>query len=110
VPEALAVAAPPSVTRDRVSAILYPIATFSLLLLTWQFLVRKFGVPEYILPVPTEFLAKLYESRGLRRFEPQGRQRRRRRQPGGPDPRDAAGRIVDLKVMVRPPADPLSSS
>ena len=64
-PEALAVAAPPSVTRDRVSAILYPIATFSLLLLAWQFLVRKFGVPEYILPVPTEFLAKLYESRGL---------------------------------------------
>jgi len=66
VPDALAVAAPPStVTRDRVSAILYPVATFSLLLLAWQFLVRTFGVPEYILPVPTEFLAKLYESRGL---------------------------------------------
>jgi len=65
-PDALAVAAPPStVTRDRVSAILYPVATFSLLLLAWQFLVRTFGVPEYILPVPTEFLAKLYESRGL---------------------------------------------
>jgi NitT/TauT family transport system permease protein len=66
VPDALAVAAPPStVTRDRVSAVLYPVATFSLLLLAWQFLVRTFGVPEYILPVPTEFLAKLYESRGL---------------------------------------------
>jgi len=65
-PDALAVAAPPStVTRHRVSAILYPVATFSLLLLAWQFLVRTFGVPEYILPVPTEFLAKLYESRGL---------------------------------------------
>jgi len=65
-PDALAVAAPPStVTRDRVSAVLYPVATFSLLLLAWQFLVRTFGVPEYILPVPTEFLAKLYESRGL---------------------------------------------
>ena len=53
------------VTRDRVSAILYPVATFTLLLLAWQFLVRMFGVPEYILPVPSEFLAKLVESRGL---------------------------------------------
>ena len=26
----------------------------------WQWGVRAFGVPEYILPVPTEFLAKLW--------------------------------------------------
>ena len=66
VPEALAIAAPPStITRDRVSAIAYPLATFTLLLLAWQFLVRLFGVPEYILPVPSEFLVKLAESRGL---------------------------------------------
>ena len=66
VPEALAVAAPPATaTRDRVSAVLYPLATFTLLLLAWQFLVRLFGVPEYILPVPSEFLVKLFESRGL---------------------------------------------
>ena len=66
VPEALAVAAPPPTqTRDRWSALLYPLATFSLLLLAWQFLVRLFGVPEYILPVPSEFLAKLVQSRGL---------------------------------------------
>lgn len=64
VPEALAVAAPTQ-TRDRWSALLYPLATFSLLLLAWQFLVRLFGVPEYILPVPSEFLAKLVQSRGL---------------------------------------------
>lgn len=66
VPEALAVAAPPPAPRrDRWSALLYPLATFSLLLLAWQFLVRLFGVPEYILPVPSEFLAKLVQSRAL---------------------------------------------
>jgi NitT/TauT family transport system permease protein len=65
VPESLAVAAPPSITRDRVSANAYPLATFTLLLLAWQFRVRLFGVPEYILPVPSEFLVKLAESRGL---------------------------------------------
>ncbi len=64
--DALAVAAPPPTkVRDRVSAVLFPIATFTVLLLAWQFLVRLFGVPEYILPVPTEFLHKLVESRAL---------------------------------------------
>ena len=64
--EQLAVAAPPPASaRDRVSAVLFPIATFVALLLAWQFLVRLFGVPEYILPVPTEFLHKLVESRSL---------------------------------------------
>jgi len=66
VPETLAVAAPPSTpARDHLSAILYPLATFTVLLLAWQFLVRLFGVPEYILPVPSEFLVKLFQSRGL---------------------------------------------
>lgn len=41
------------------SAILWPVASFGVLLVGWQFLVRLFGVPEYILPVPTEFFAKL---------------------------------------------------
>lgn len=64
--DSLAVAAPPPTkTKDRVSAVLFPIATFAVLLLAWQFLVRLFGVPEYILPVPTEFLHKLFESRAL---------------------------------------------
>jgi NitT/TauT family transport system permease protein len=48
---------------DRISAVLLPIATFAVLLVAWQFLVRLFGVPEYILPLPTEFLSKLVESR-----------------------------------------------
>jgi NitT/TauT family transport system permease protein len=64
--EQLAVAAPPSTkARDRISAVLLPIATFAVLLVAWQFLVRLFGVPEYILPLPTEFLSKLVESRAL---------------------------------------------
>jgi NitT/TauT family transport system permease protein len=62
----LAVAAPPPTkARDRISAVLLPIATFAVLLVAWQFLVRLFGVPEYILPLPTEFLSKLVESRAL---------------------------------------------
>ena len=43
---------PPLVNMDRVSAILYPTASFGLLFLLWQFGMRAFGVPEYILPVP----------------------------------------------------------
>jgi len=31
----------------------------------WQWGVRAFGIPEYILPVPTEFLAKLWADRAL---------------------------------------------
>ncbi|MEO8566742.1 MAG: ABC transporter permease [Betaproteobacteria bacterium] len=62
----VAVAAPPPTkARDRISAVLLPIATFAVLLVSWQFLVRLFGVPEYILPLPTEFLYKLVESRAL---------------------------------------------
>ena len=64
--EQLAVAPPPPTkARDRISAVLFPIATFAALLVAWQFLVRLFGVPEYILPLPTEFLSKLVESRAL---------------------------------------------
>ena len=51
--------------RSRITAVLYPLASFAVLLLAWQFLVRAFGVPEYILPVPTEFFAELFESRAL---------------------------------------------
>ena len=66
VADQLAVAAPPPTrARDRISAVLLPIATFAVLLVAWQFLVRLFGVPEYILPLPTEFLSKLVESRAL---------------------------------------------
>src|SRR5215467_2456818 len=58
-------AAPPGVLSDRVSAFAYPIASFSVLFLLWQFGARAAGIPEYILPVPSEFLAKLWSSRAL---------------------------------------------
>ena len=57
--------AAPSLRSDRVSAILYPLASFAALFILWQFGVRAAGVPEYILPVPTEFLAKLWADRAL---------------------------------------------
>jgi len=56
------VAAAAATRRDRIAALLYPLGTFAALLLAWQFLVRAWGVPEYILPVPTEFLVKLVQS------------------------------------------------
>lgn len=56
---------PPLVRSDRLSAIFYPVLSFSVLLLLWQFGVRAAGVPEYILPVPSEFMAKLWTSRAL---------------------------------------------
>ncbi len=55
----------PPIISDRASAILYPLASFGFLFVFWQWGVRAFGVPEYILPVPTEFLAKLWTSRAL---------------------------------------------
>jgi NitT/TauT family transport system permease protein len=58
-------ALPPGVRGDRIAAVAYPLAAFTVLLLLWQFGVRAAGVPEYILPVPSEFLAKLWQSRPL---------------------------------------------
>ena len=51
--------------RHLIPALLYPVATFGLLLLAWEYLVRAFGVPEYVLPVPSEFVARLGQSRAL---------------------------------------------
>lgn len=56
---------PPLLHADRVSAVFYPVVSFVALLLLWQFGVRAAGIPEYILPVPSEFLAKLWAVRGL---------------------------------------------
>lgn len=55
----------PRVFSDRASLILYPMASFGLLFVLWQWGVRLFGIPEYILPVPSEFLAKLWADRSL---------------------------------------------
>ncbi len=56
-----AAAPPPALRSDRVAAVLYPFASFAALLLLWQFGVRAAGVPEYILPVPSEFFVKLWQ-------------------------------------------------
>ena len=60
-----AVAAPPAERGDRIAAVAYPFAAFASLLLAWQFGVRAAGVPEYILPLPSEFLARLWADRLL---------------------------------------------
>ena len=44
---------------------IYSVVTFAVFLLAWQLLARPLGIPEYILPVPSEFLAELYASRDL---------------------------------------------
>ena len=59
------IVAPPLVSSDRVSAIVYPVVAFVALLLLWQYGVRAAGIPDYILPVPSEFMAKLWASRAL---------------------------------------------
>lgn len=46
-------------SRERFSTVAWPIASFAAFLLAWQYLVRYFGVAEYILPVPSEFLPRL---------------------------------------------------
>ena len=51
--------------RVRAKAVAFPLATFAVLLIAWQVLVRLFKVPEYIMPVPTEFLARFVEARQL---------------------------------------------
>ncbi|HLI11150.1 MAG TPA: ABC transporter permease [Alphaproteobacteria bacterium] len=59
-------AAEPYKRREgMVALVMYPVATFAVLLIAWQVLVRVFQVPQYILPVPTEFFAKLIEARAI---------------------------------------------
>jgi NitT/TauT family transport system permease protein len=52
-------------TREVLSAVAWPVTTFTIFLLAWQFLVPTAGIPEYILPLPSKFIAKLYEARIL---------------------------------------------
>jgi NitT/TauT family transport system permease protein len=51
--------------EGRLAAFAYPIAAFGTLLLAWQFGVRAAGIPEYILPLPSEFLARLWQQHPL---------------------------------------------
>jgi NitT/TauT family transport system permease protein len=51
--------------RAWVSAITWPLASFAVLLLAWQWLVPMAGIPEYILPVPSAFFERLWIDRAL---------------------------------------------
>jgi NitT/TauT family transport system permease protein len=62
---AVSVPPAPGRGRERLSAVLWPLASFAAFLLAWQVLARSFGVPEYILPVPSEFFPKLVQDRAL---------------------------------------------
>ncbi|MDR6874933.1 NitT/TauT family transport system permease protein [Bosea sp. BE125] len=47
------------------SAVAWPLASFAVLLLAWQWLVPLAGIPEYILPVPSAFFERLWSDRAL---------------------------------------------
>ncbi|HET6444992.1 MAG TPA: ABC transporter permease [candidate division Zixibacteria bacterium] len=55
----------PSSRKEIFQRIWPPIFSFILLLIVWQVLVVGFEVPEYIMPPPSDFLARLVESRSL---------------------------------------------
>jgi NitT/TauT family transport system permease protein len=50
---------------DWSAAAMWPIGSFTVLLLAWQFLIPLAGIPEYILPLPSEFLHRLWIDRSL---------------------------------------------
>lgn len=57
--------AAPSQAAEWASAIAWPLASFAVLLLAWEWLVPLAGVPEYILPVPSAFFERLWTDRSL---------------------------------------------
>lgn len=67
----VSVAAPPlprrarSAARDRASAIGLPLLSFVGLLVIWEVVVSILRVPEYILPRPSDFLARVWQDREL---------------------------------------------
>lgn len=49
--------------NPRKNEIVEPVIWFAGLLLIWQFIVRAFDVPIFVLPAPTDFLANMVEER-----------------------------------------------
>lgn len=45
---------------DKIKNSLYPIITFLIILVIWQFIVIGFDVPQYILPAPTDILSVFF--------------------------------------------------
>jgi NitT/TauT family transport system permease protein len=58
-------AAASSWTSSWASAVAWPLASFAVLLLAWELLVPRAGIPEYILPVPSAFFERLWIDRAL---------------------------------------------
>lgn len=54
-----------SSARELFHTLWPPIISFILLIVVWQILVIELEVPEYIMPPPSDFLARLVESRAL---------------------------------------------
>lgn len=45
---------------DKIKNSLYPIVTFLIILIIWQFIVVGFDIPQYILPAPTDILSVFF--------------------------------------------------
>ncbi|MBV9539359.1 MAG: ABC transporter permease [Acidisphaera sp.] len=61
--EAATASGMPRLAFDRVGAFAWPVASFGVLLLAWQYVPGWLHVPAYILPIPSQFLAKLVDDR-----------------------------------------------
>ena len=57
--------APSQRRRAPLDAVLWPLLSFTLLLLAWQYGVPLLKIPDYILPVPSAFFERLWLDRAL---------------------------------------------
>ncbi len=59
--------APPTESKllDWAAAVAWPLASFTVLLAAWEFLVPLAKIPEYILPIPSQFMARLWLDKAL---------------------------------------------
>ncbi len=54
-----------SAIQDKVSAALWPLVSFIVLMVLWEVAVSVFQIRDYIMPPPSKFFARLWESRAL---------------------------------------------
>ena len=51
--------------REWLTSVGWPILSFALLIIAWEVLIVVLKVPEYLVPAPSKFLARLFQSRQL---------------------------------------------
>lgn len=51
--------------RELFTSVGWPIFSFALLIIAWEVLIDVLKVPEYLVPAPSKFLARLFQSRQL---------------------------------------------